>query len=237
MKLFIAIPAYRGVICPKFIDSLEATGLMLKEYNIDYRVEVLSGNCYIQAARNELVNSFLSSDCDKLLFLDDDISWNPKDVLSLIDSGKDVVCGVYRLKTDYEEYPVIVFADSNGRTTIVNNMMMASRVPTGFLYIDKNVFIKIRESRPDLVYTQNHRPYGSRPPQVMFDFFPQGVKDGYWIGEDYAFCDLWTSTGGEIWVIPDMDIDHHSTDNTYLGNYYKFLMSYTEKTNGANGKA
>jgi hypothetical protein len=35
--------------------------------------------------------------------------------------------------------------------------------------------------------------------------------------------------GGEIWVIPDLDITHHSKASAYPGNFHKFLMSLSDK--------
>lgn len=233
MKVMLAIPAYRGIVCPQFVDSLEETGKYLTEMGIDYFVSVLTGCCYIQIARNKLVSEFINSDADKLVFLDDDISWNKFDLVKLITDSEPVTCGVYRLKTDFEEYPAILVADSNGAANICDSKIEATRVPTGFLCVDRSVFETLLWSYPELSYTEVERGTGNLNTKDYFDFFPQGVKNNEWVGEDYAFCDLWTKLGGKIYVYPNMTIAHHSSDKSYSGNYYEYLKSYTDSQRGA----
>jgi hypothetical protein len=65
------------------------------------------------------------------------------------------------------------------------------------------------------------------------DLFPQGLEDGQWVGEDYAFCRLWERMGGEIWVVPDMTLSHHGRGVEYSGNYHEYLM---RQPTGSNAK-
>jgi hypothetical protein len=62
-----------------------------------------------------------------------------------------------------------------------------------------------------------------------FDLFNHGAHEGVWWGEDYAFSRRWREMGGEIWVVPDLDITHHSRDAAFPGNYHKFLLSLSDK--------
>ena len=57
--------------------------------------------------------------------------------------------------------------------------------------------------------------------------FNHGAMDGVWWGEDYAFSNRWRKAGGKIWVIPDMNIDHHGGDICYAGNFHKHLLPYS----------
>jgi len=44
-----------------------------------------------------------------------------------------------------------------------------------------------------------------------------------WWGEDYAFCRRWEERGGEAWLVPDLDLTHHSADKAYPGNFHTYL--------------
>lgn len=221
MKIFIAIPAYRGIQCPQFIDALEDTTTAFKAEGIDFQVGIQMGCCYIQVVRNNLVHEFLQSDCDKLLFLDDDISWSAKDAIRLVQSPYPITAGVYPMKSTPEQYPIILNCNEQGLPLANSDGWLSSpRVPTGFLCIDRDAFLIIRDKYPHLMYKENTREEPDKW-EDKFDYFPQGVKDGRWVGEDYAFCDLWA---GVIAVIPDIDFKHYSSERTYTGNLKEWLL-------------
>jgi GT2 family glycosyltransferase len=44
-----------------------------------------------------------------------------------------------------------------------------------------------------------------------------------WYGEDYAFCRNWRDAGGELIIVPDLDITHHTTEKAYEGNFHTYL--------------
>jgi len=224
MKVFLATPAYRGIVCPHYLDSLETTVNLLTMKGVESSYHIQTGCCYVQVARNNLVKTFLESDADKLVFLDDDISWSAKDVIRLIEADKPVVCGVYPVKKDDLTFPVALKTNDEGKPLDEDNMLLAANVPTGFLCIDRAVFEKIGAHYPHLAYTEkNDYNNPDEPWTDNFDYFPQGVHNGRWVGEDYAFCDLWTGIGGKIYVIPDMTFRHHSHDKTWTGNLWHYL--------------
>jgi hypothetical protein len=64
--------------------------------------------------------------------------------------------------------------------------------------------------------------YG-HPERYTVDLFNHGAHNGVWYGEDYAFSRNWRDLGGEIMLLPDLNIDHHSADKCYSGNFHMFL--------------
>ena len=57
------------------------------------------------------------------------------------------------------------------------------------------------------------------------DLFNHGAHKRVWWGEDFAFSRRWTEEcGGDIWLVPDMNIDHHTADKAYRGNFHRFLL-------------
>jgi predicted O-methyltransferase YrrM len=221
MKIYFGIPSYGGVKSLPFLDSLDATLKLCKERGHEYVMGILSGCCYVQVARNEIIKSFRDTDADILFFLDDDMSWTAEDALQLIEMPDEIVAAAYRYKTENEDYPIVIKTDQNDRAIVrEDGCIAAAFVPTGFLRIKRSAIEKLCASYPEQAYFKTkegirHKGY--------FDLFPQGLFEGQWTGEDYAFCRLWSRIGGEIWVMPDIDISHHGTKE-FKGNYHKFLL-------------
>ena len=51
-----------------------------------------------------------------------------------------------------------------------------------------------------------------------------GAHEGVWYGEDYAFSRNWIAAGETIWLLPDLDLTHHSATQAYPGNFHRFLL-------------
>lgn len=227
MKVMFCCPAYRGLVCPPFLDSLEATAKLFEENGIDCCLNMIPGCGSIQLVRNEFVKQFLESDYDYLFFLDDDISWDAKDALRLVQADRDICAGIYPLKAEIptpEPFAVVTQCTDDGKALVDDDgYLIAARAPTGFMCIKRNVFEGIRAAYPHLEYedkSPNETEYTTR-----FDYFPQGVYHRRWLGEDFAFCGLWTGIGGHVTVIPDMTLGHHSQKQSWYGNFYQYIKS------------
>lgn len=220
MKVVFATPAYRGIQCAPFLDALEATVNLCMAKGYDTEFIQITGSPYVQTARNTLLMQAFEKGADKIFFLDDDISWDPIDALRLIESPYDVVAGIYRFKQDDVSYPVVLYTDDSGRAEYLQDgSLHAARVPTGFLCIKREVIPQLMDAYPKNRYVEGLDEV------VMYDLFPQGVRDGKWVGEDYAFCDLCTGIGINIYVIPDMTLHHFTATQVYSGNFHLWLQS------------
>lgn len=230
MKVMLAIASYRGVQCAPLLNSLEQLDKLLTSKGVDRVLKMVIGSCYIQVARNELVYNFVNSDCDTLFFIDDDISFNAEDALKLIESKDDVIAGVYPLKQDIEGYPCVIRTRQDNTPVVRGDgCIMATHVPTGFLKVSRNAIEKLIAAYPQNKYTEI---IDGEQTREMIDLFPQGVKNGRWWGEDFAFCNLWNDLLETIWIIPNITLKHHSQVKTvngfqnkiYTGNYHEFLL-------------
>lgn len=238
MRLFIGVPAYRGLQCVPFLNSLEATVRLLAEWGVSSEFHMVTQSPYVQTARNTLVRQFLASRCDRLLFLDDDISWEAGDVLRLLNAPFDAVAGVYVLRQDEPNYPVVLRCDDEGQAYSITpkplydgdpaqTYLIATRAATGFMLLSRAVFTQIQEAYPEREYDD----WPANEPgqiEVHFDFFPQGVHNRRWIGEDFAFCNLWSGIGGSVYIVPDMTLWHHGVDEdgnpkAWRGNLAEYL--------------
>ena len=164
-----------------------------------------------------MLRKALDAKADVIVFLDHDLSWEPKDLLKLIETEGDVVSGTYRFKKDQVEYMGALIGDDNGfPITRKDGALLAHSVPAGFLKITRNAVNRFIAAYPELCYGEKCNP--------CVDIFNHGAHKGVWYGEDYAFSRNWNDLGGKIWLVPDLNLNHHTTEKCYEGNYHKFLM-------------
>lgn len=194
----------------KSVPLLEAAGW---KHSTVYEV----GCPYISHARAQMLRKALDAKATTIVFIDDDLSWEPENLLTLIEAKGNVVAGTYRFKRDPVEYMGQLMPDANGfPQEREDGGLRASCVPAGFLKITEDCVNHFIDSYPELLYGIRHTP--------SIDLFNHGARDHCWIGEDYAFSRRWTECGGEIVLMPDLNIDHHG-DKVYKGNYRKYLRS------------
>lgn len=204
-----------------FLKAMEDSVPSLDAAGLDHKIVWEIGNPYISGARASMLRRALDAQADVVVFLDHDLSWRPSDMLKLIETSGDVVAGTYRFKRDdKEEYMGSLIGGPDGRPLgrASDGALAASRIPAGFLKVTKEAVAHFMKSYPELVYGPPYSPH--------VDLFNHGAHKGTWFGEDYAFSRNWLDCGGEIWVVPDMDIDHHHSDGrVWKGNLHRYLMS------------
>lgn len=175
------------------------------------------GNPYISAARSILIRKALNAGADVIVCIDHDVSWAPDDLRRLIETEGDVVAGTYRFKDKEERYMGAILAGEDGKPVHrPDGCIRADRIPAGFLKLTRGAIEKFARAHPELLYGPVLNP--------CVDIFNHGVIDRVWYGEDYAFSKRWRDMGEDIWIIPDLRIDHHSADEVFPGNFHEFLL-------------
>jgi glycosyltransferase involved in cell wall biosynthesis len=174
---------------------------------------------YISSARATMLRKALDAKADVIVFIDHDVSWRPADLLKLIETEGDVVAGTYRFKRDDEvEYMGALITQADGTPLVreSDGAILAHSIPAGFLKVTKEAIGKFCRAYPDLLYGEPYAPH--------IDLFNHGAHQGVWYGEDYAFARRWRECGGQIWLVPDLTINHHAGSVVYPGNYHEFLL-------------
>ena len=120
------------------LDSLEASVPLLDKAGWDHGIVHEIGCVYISVARATLLRKALDGKADVIVFIDHDVSWKPKDLLTLIETEGHVIAGTYRFKKDKEEY-MGALADSDDNKPIVraDGCVLADLIPAGFLKLTK----------------------------------------------------------------------------------------------------
>lgn len=218
MKVVFCLPTVKRPY-QQCLDSLEASLPLIQAAGWEEGMVNEIGNPYISAARATMLRKALDAKADVIVFIDHDLSWKPRDLLTLIETEGEVVGGTYRFKyedvTD-ESYMGTIHSDAAGRPVVrADGAIKARLLPAGFLKVTKEAVNKFMVGYPELCYGEKYH--------LSVDLFNHGAHKGLWWGEDYAFCRRWEELGGEAWLVPDLDLTHHSADKNYPGNFHRFL--------------
>jgi glycosyltransferase involved in cell wall biosynthesis len=173
------------------------------------------GSPYISHARSTALHKALGAGADAVIFIDDDLSWQPDALWRLLDVGDPVVAGTYRFKREPEEYMGSQFTRNDGLPVSMAGFIEMHSIPAGFLKITREGVAKFIKAFPELCYGDACAPH--------VDLFNHGAHEGVWWGEDFAFARRWREKCGKVWLIPDLQIDHHTADAVYPGNYNDYL--------------
>lgn len=216
MKVVLCVPTLTRPY-QQLLQSIEDAVPALDAAGIEHQMVTEVGNPYISQARNVMLRKALDTRPDHVVFLDHDISFPPDALVQLLQAEGDVVSGTYRFKKDEEDYMGCLFTDAVGRPVVreSDGAIHAEWVPAGFLRVSASAVDKFMKAYPHLIYGTAYRPF--------VDLFNHGAHKGVWYGEDYAFSRNWNDCGGAIWIIPDLDITHHSADKAYPGNFHMYL--------------
>ncbi len=216
-KVAICVPSLHGPTKP-FVDAVEASLAPVLAAGWESVAVEERGNPYISKARAEMLRKALDAGADVIVFIDYDVSWGHGDLLKLIETEGDVVAGLYRFKKDEEHYMGTLDCDPAGFPTVraSDGALRGILVPAGFLKVTPTAIDRLMGAHPDLCFGPRYRP--------LFDLFNHGAHEGLWWGEDYAFCRRWRALGGDIWIVPDLDLTHHAPGKAYPGNYHEFLL-------------
>ncbi len=208
------------------LDALAASIPLIRDAGWDEGMVSEIGCPYISAARATMLRKALDAKADVIVFIDHDVSWKPADLLKLIETEGDVIAGLYRFKTPDEVRYMGVLDDLDGNVQVrADGCIKATLVPAGFLKVTRHAVNKFMQTYPALMYGEASAP--------SVDLFNHGAHKGAWWGEDYSFCRNWRDAGGDIWIVPDLDLTHHSADQDFYGNYHQFLLS---QPGGSNHK-
>lgn len=98
-NICILTPCYGSVCFVDFVSCLMATIECFKHYKIESQVIFCKSDSLVTRARNNLVAKALSrKDVTHVIFIDNDISWDPMSIIKLLIADKPVIGGVYPLK-------------------------------------------------------------------------------------------------------------------------------------------
>jgi hypothetical protein len=148
------------------------------------------------------------------MFIDADIGWEPWHLLVMLNAQKDVIGGLYPMKSLPVKWCV------NGLPGVVedpnSSLVEVSKTGTGFLLIKREVFEK-SDSHPAVRAFANDIGLPPELNQYMKTYFDTAVREGRYYSEDWTFCENWRDLGGQVWVDKRVLLRHTGT-YTFDGN-------------------
>ncbi len=169
---------------------------------------VTNGGVYIGHVRNVMATRVLESNFDSILFVDSDMSFDAKQLASMVLLGEDIVGGVYHYKRkDRKMVNNPARSDSGEMQTSRNGRLsLADWAGTGAMRIRRQVL----ETLAKTVETYSPGPGAGNEPSKIYNFFPTGIRRTY-LGEDVGFCRIAADAGFKIWIDSECRCNHHGT--------------------------
>jgi hypothetical protein len=97
--LYILTPCFAGLCYINYVYCLMRTKELFQQFGIELHTEFCKNDSLVSRARNNLVARAMSNpNTTHMLFIDNDITWDPMDVIKLLIADKNLVGGVYPLK-------------------------------------------------------------------------------------------------------------------------------------------
>jgi len=110
--VYILTPCFGSVCFVNYIYCLLQTKEMFQQFKIDLQILFCKSDSLITRARNNLVAKAMNDpSMTHMMFIDNDITWNPVDIIKLMLADKPLVGGIYPLKT--YDFNKIVPTDNN----------------------------------------------------------------------------------------------------------------------------
>lgn len=226
----IGMPLGRGVIQSETGASIFSLVRALKNggHDCEFRSVTFAE---VGMARDMLVDLFLRSDCDKLLFIDDDMKFPAKIIADMVRMNKPYVGVIapkreidlaafgetYVKRSDLKGKDRVDAARSKALTFVgrledditehpERTFLKAEKVGAGILLLDRDVFMQLTRRDKSLKQYRS-ADTGKR----IMGFFERlySDKDKTMLSEDLSFCHRWHVTLGEdVWVYVKGGVGH-----------------------------
>jgi hypothetical protein len=206
-KVHICMPCYGGNLTESTFMSFIKWSNTARQLGIDWTMETMTNESLITRARNTLTAKFLTNpDSTHLMFIDADIGWEPWHLLVMLNADKDVIGGLYPMKSIPIKWCVNGFEGAKEEGALQE----VSKTGTGFLLIKRHVFEKLNK-HPHVIPFKNDIGLPAELDAHMKTYFDTGVRENRYYSEDWAFCENWRDLGGEVWVDKRVLLRHSGT--------------------------
>lgn len=211
-NILIATPCLYGKVDAYYAHSLyESIKLGLKN-NLDINAVFLAEESILTIARNELINLAYKNNYDSMVFIDDDELWNPKTLIKILLSEKDVVGLPVVNKGDINIQFNVSLNRNNIQKDETDGFIKVNTIGTGFLKLSKKIIVDLCESNTEILFR-------GKKLKNVFEF---NYINGSFIGEDIMLCKKIKELGYSIWVDPSHTVSHMGV-KMYKGDFEQSL--------------
>ena len=211
-RVHLCMPCYGGQLTESTFMSYIKWSNTCRQLGLDWTIETMTNESLISRARNTLVAKFLNTPgSTHLMFVDADIGWEPWHLLVLLNADKDVIGGLYPMKTMPVKWVVNGFEGAKEE----GPLQEVSKTGTGFMLIKRHVFEKLAR-HPAVKTFANDIGLPKELDPHMKTYFDTAVRENRYYSEDWTFCENWRDFGGEVWVDKRVLLKH---TGTYVFDY------------------
>ncbi len=193
MPIYGAVPAGTAMSLFKTVQAATAAGVRL-----DY---ITYATSYVHISRNWIADEFLRSSCQKLFFIDQDVTWEPEAFFRMLalSTKYEVVGGTYPIKKDG---PITFYLNATpGMPCNEHQLFSIDGMGLGFTVIDRAVMERLAAIAP-----QRRNP--NIPGKSVAAIFRVDDIDGQDRGEDNAFYADVKALGIDVWLDPTVTLGH-----------------------------
>jgi len=213
-RVHICMPCYGGQLTESTFMSYIKWANVARQLGLDWTVETMTNESLISRARNTLTAKFLhTKESTHLMFIDADIGWEPWHLLVMLNHDKDVVGGLYPMKSLLVKWcvngiPDAVQDDPSG-------LIEVTKTGTGFLLMKRDVFEKLN-AHPAVKPFINDIGLDPVLNPYMKTYFDTAVRENRYYSEDWTFCENWRDIGGQVFIDKRVLLKH---TGTYVFDY------------------
>jgi hypothetical protein len=208
-RVHICMPCYGGMLTESTFMSYIKWSNTCRQLGIDWTMETMTNESLISRARNTLTAKFLhNKESTHLMFVDADIGWEPWHLLVMLNAQKDVIGGLYPMKSLPVKWCVNGF--DGAEVSEDGNLQEVSKTGTGFMLIARDVFEKLN-AHPATKPFMNDIGLPAELNPFMKTYFDTAVRENRYYSEDWTFCENWRDLGGKVWVDKRVLLRHTGT--------------------------
>jgi hypothetical protein len=200
--MMIATASHDGQVAFGYALGLTDLALFLNKNNVHFEMARVVGSSLIPHARNSLIDMFMKSKCQRLLFVDADQIWSKEAALMLFQSNRRIIAGVIPHKRfpinlnfnplekhwhyfkDHSNKSSAEYAEYAKATMDKKGEVEVDKAGFGFIMIDRSVIELMMPLVPEYYAFDNNNDVKHK------EIFAMGAVDGKYQGEDWAFCAL-----------------------------------------------
>jgi hypothetical protein len=228
-RVHMCMPCYGGQLTESTFMSYIKWANTARQLGLDWTVETMTNESLISRARNTLTAKFLhTKESTHLMFIDADIGWEPWHLLVMLDAQKDVIGGLYPMKSLPIKWCVNGIPGQPEAPD--QNLIEVSKTGTGFMLIKRDVFEKL-DAHPATKPFKNDIGLDPALDPYMKTYFDTAVREGRYYSEDWTFCENWRDIGGQVWVDKRVLLRHTGTYTFDHAAQEKLVQDFAAMTN------
>ena len=205
IRLSLGMPCYGGMVSEPTMLSLLKFSRLANQVGLKWGIDTLVNESLITRGRNNLMARMMSvPEATHFMFIDADIRFEPDAILKMLACDKDVIGGLYPMKTLPTRYVINLEA----QTKVHGDIFTVDTMGTGFLLFKRHVYEKLIAAYPKTKYVDDMN-VGKQYEPFMYAIFDVEIDErGHYLSEDWCFCRRWQKLGGEIWAHSKVLLNH-----------------------------